>query len=129
MEERTPLMGPRIFGKARLVLAPCDFVKLELQQGIRQVKDFLVEHSKRRQGYGTKLMQRVCTEADGACIVLLVHVEGFKNPTMDDDQLAAWYARFGFRTIQEEPARLMVRMPRIVEQAIAQGERRMVAHG
>jgi N-acetylglutamate synthase-like GNAT family acetyltransferase len=54
------------------------------------------------QKHGTELMRSICREADEDSTVLFL--------TAATDRLGSWYARFGFRTIQDEP-QIMARPP------------------
>lgn len=78
----------------------------EYRTGIREIVG--LHSSNPRKGHATTLLLDVCHEADKAGIVLLLLPRKF-DEGMDDEKLRAFYAKFGFAEIQQEPVVLMAR--------------------
>lgn len=105
--------GVRGFKSATLHIGYAKALPAHMREGVRELTSLLVPLEDRRQGFATSLMQRVCSEADGALMVLMIHVKPFDEEGITDTtKLCAFYERFGFKRIQTEPAILMARMPR-----------------
>ena len=92
--------GIRTHGPASLRLSYSTLVGANLRGMLRELTHLQVSEDARGQGHGSALMREVCAEADKAQTVLML--------TADDTRLADWYARFGFKLIQDGPL-LMVR--------------------
>lgn len=103
-------VGPRGYHSARLTIALPVGVPEHMRGGMRELMSLEVPAEDRRQGLATTLMERTASEADGAGIVLFIHVQPF-DEGLTLDQLEAFYAKFGFVVIQERP-RLMARQPK-----------------
>lgn len=81
--------------------------------------DGLVELTKMRsakRGYGSKLLQSVCQEADKLGKSLIVHVESTDGEKSEAD-LISWYAKHGFEQIQDSPP-LMARCAKVTDQTV-----------
>lgn len=78
---------------------------------LRHLTDMQVPKEKRGRGAGSRLLKKVCAEADQRRNVLLVEVAPYGDSEGTKEQLYNWYHRFGFRKIQEEPL-IMARAPR-----------------
>lgn len=83
---------------------------VHMREVTREVHGMYVPPEDRRKGYAAALMQEVCRQADLVSLTLMLFVEPYLDFDMSKSQLEAWYARFGFITIQEQPC-LMARMP------------------
>lgn len=81
-----------------------------MRERVKEVSNVHVEAEQRRQGHASRLLQEVCSDADMAGIVLLLSPSP-EDEGMTIDNLASWYARFGFVEIQAEPM-LMARAPK-----------------
>lgn len=70
-----------------------------LPDGVMEVSSVSTDANMQRKGYATRLMQRVCRDADlsGIVLVLIPAVHSF-------------YERFGFKVIQSDPI-MMARAP------------------
>ena len=80
--------------------ARCDVLPSDaLPAGVLEVSNVATAAHMQRQGWATRLMQRVCRDADlgGTVLVLRADVDSF-------------YERFGFVKIQQDPV-LMARSP------------------
>lgn len=106
--------GDRKLGAATCRIRQCTALPERMRAGSRELTSLVVKHGERRKGFGTSLMHKVCREADGANIVLVLWPLAFdrEESAMDDDQLIHWYeSNFGFAIIQHTPQVLMARMP------------------
>jgi N-acetylglutamate synthase-like GNAT family acetyltransferase len=103
-------VGPRGYHSARLTIAVPMGLPDHMRGGVRELMSLEVPAEDRRQGLATTLMERTAVEADGAQVVLFIHVQPFEG-SVTVDELEAFYAKFGFVVIQERP-RLMARQPK-----------------
>lgn len=71
---------------------------------MREISNLHTLEAQRGLGDGSRLMRKICEEADGEGLMLML--------MPDTDRLATWYAGFGFVTIQESPS-IMVRVCRL----------------
>lgn len=94
-------------------------VKTYFRHGVHWMTDVWVDPEHRRQGLATRLIREALAAHAGEAIYLTVH--GYTNQPLSDEQLAAWYSRFGF-----EPAGAPGVM---VRPAAAAGARSTVAAG
>src|SRR5678816_4756553 len=101
--------GLRIHKRATLRIAVPLGLPEEMRHGVREIMSVASENA--RKGHATALMHEVCAEADRLGFVLMLQVKPFADG-MDDEMLRAWYARFGFIKIQDEPVVLMARQPK-----------------
>lgn len=98
-------VGIRKLGPATLRVAMNELVSLANRNKLRELVDVRVEEGQRGAGHGTRLLRKVCAEADTARKLLLVHVE------TENARLMSWYAQHGFEMLQMEPEFIMVRPP------------------
>lgn len=103
-------IGPRGFHAARLTVANPEGLPAHMHGRVRELLSLEVPAEFRRQGLATELMKRTAQEADGAQMILFVHVLPYADG-LQLDSLEDFYAKFGFVVIQENP-RLMAREPR-----------------
>lgn len=93
---------------------------------MREIGNMHVAPGERNKGYATRLLRKVCQEADAANFVLTLFAEPFEmngdndattgqSNGMNLEQLVEWYNRFGFAVLQVEPQVLMSRMPHAEE--------------
>jgi len=75
-----------------------------LPSGVLEVSSVSTDADKRGKGWGTRLMQRVCRDADLDRSILFLRAD-----------VSSFYERFGFVTIQSEPV-LMARQPINIKQ-------------
>jgi len=94
--------GTRKEGPSSLKISYTQLVGANLRGAIREVSHFHTRESERGQGHGTRLMKKICAEADHTRIVLML--------TADSPKLGDYYAAFGFETVQMEP-QIMARAP------------------
>ncbi len=92
--------GTRHYHRATLTVAIPTALPDRMQSRLRELIDVYVPESHRRCGLASELLNRTIQEADRARMTLML--------TIDDPTLEAFYARFGFQTIQRSPI-LMVR--------------------
>ncbi len=97
-------------GPASCDLAETDIVQESLRPYVREVLDVFVPPNERRKGYGAALMHEVVQSADQRGLGLFLEVKS--TGEMTDEQLEAFYAKFGFERFQNEPCVLLMRAPR-----------------
>lgn len=102
--------GPRVYRTASLLIDSTDAVPQHMRWGVREVSSLQVPLEDRRKGYATALMQMIAVEADRAAMVLMILPAPYQEGGLTQEQLEAFYARFGFVKIQTEPT-LMARQP------------------
>ncbi len=102
--------GRRHLGHAELQVRIPD-LPIKNVENCRELTRFHVPPAKRGCGAGSRLLQKVCREADGAKKALLICVNPFDEAERTAEQLEAWYGRYGFERIQAEPL-VMCRQPR-----------------
>ena len=95
-------LGKRQLGAASCVLGPSAALPAHLRDVV-EVSEVFVPEWHRRKGIASRLLRQVCDDADAHGKVLMLMPDG-------DDWLPAWYARFGFVAIQNNPV-LMARQP------------------
>jgi len=107
--------GRRELNEARANITFSDAVPAHMREQIREVSGLYVPPAARGRRLATALMNFICQEADSNRITLLLIVDSFQTDDdeplgPDDDQLAAWYAKFGFTKLQDSPkGQIMVR--------------------
>jgi ribosomal protein S18 acetylase RimI-like enzyme len=81
-----------------------------------EVNRVSVPPSYHRQGYGTKLMTEICSDADEEQVKLCLFAAPYGHEQgMNHQQLQRWYERFGFEVYplrKRERAKLMIRKPK-----------------
>lgn len=112
-------------GPASLRVRQSPSVPLEMRARTREVGNVYVEPGERNKGYATRLVRKVCKEADDANMVLILFVEPFEFEEghhlndlatgLTKEQLTEFYNRFGFAVLQVEPQIMMARMPHAEE--------------
>ena len=95
-------LGKRQLGAASCRLGPSDALPAHLRDVI-EVSEVFVPEWHRRKGIASRLLRQVCDDADAHGKVLMLMPGG-------DDWLTAWYSKFGFVQIQNNPV-LMARQP------------------
>lgn len=95
------MLGKRTHEGAKCRIGYTMAVPTNMRGHIREVSSLHTEPGMRGKGQATKLLKQVCEEADkcGKVLILLP----------DDEKLVAWYQKFGFEIIQQEPKMLMMR--------------------
>lgn len=71
-----------------------------------------LESVNQRLGHGTKVMGSVLTYADDRGLGLYLGVQQFGPDGMNNEQLEAWYSKFGFVRLPGPRPRIMHRPPR-----------------
>ena len=71
------------------------------------VYNIWTHHEYRKRGLATKIMEAILLKFGDE--TLYMGVDNFENRPMDNDQLAAWYVRFGF--VMTEVPGVMIRRP------------------
>ncbi len=79
--------------------------------GVLEVVRVWTDPEQRKQGFATELMKSIIEDADIEGAVLMLNPKPFGRVGLEN--LAPWYERFGFATIQTKPVRLMARMPQV----------------
>lgn len=112
-------VGERQLNEASLRISLPTCVPPHMQPRMREISELYVPVDARNRKLATALMNFVCQEADANMFVLLLKAWSFtKNDEeplgLDDDQLIAWYKRFGFQELIMDPsgAQIMARQPR-----------------
>lgn len=87
-------------------------LSVDAKRRTRQLLDVETYPAYRQQGYATKLIKRVCADADAEdiCLVLVPEPYGTDEPQMSPEKLEAWYQGFGFKPIPETP-KIYLRYP------------------
>ncbi|HEU4327449.1 MAG TPA: GNAT family N-acetyltransferase [Roseiflexaceae bacterium] len=67
------------------------------RHGVQFLTDVWVHPDHRRGGLGSELVKAALAECGGEDLYLTV--SGFTNQPLTDEQLAQWYARFGFELV------------------------------
>ena len=89
-------------GNASLHLGYSQIIKPNQRGFAREITEFFVPEIHRGKGEGTALLKEVCDQADIDKLLLII--------IADNIRLATFYAKFGFKAIQENPI-LMARNP------------------
>jgi hypothetical protein len=100
--------GPRYHRQASLRVATPEGFPDDMRDDMREI--ISVTSTARGRGEATALMHTVCAEADRDWKTLLIQVRPFDDGAVSADKLMAWYSRFGFKVIQDDPC-LMARSP------------------
>ncbi len=100
--------GTRIEGHAGLKLAVPTALPQNMRGRVVELRSLRTDPDHRSGGEATRLMLATTLEADIHRYFLMLHVDPDEDSPLDREQLANWYHRFGFTTIQAEPM-LMVR--------------------
>ena len=79
--------------------------------GVLEVVRVWTDPEHRKQGFATELLKSIIEDADIEGAVLMLNPKPFGCVGLEN--LAPWYERFGFATIQTKPVRLMARMPAV----------------
>jgi GNAT superfamily N-acetyltransferase len=79
--------------------------------GVLELVRLRTDPEARKQGYATELMKDILNDADVEGVVLILSPKTFGQVGLED--LAPWYERFGFMTIQKKPLHLMARQPQV----------------
>ncbi len=79
--------------------------------GVLEVVRVWTDPEARNQGFATELMKSIIEDADIEGCVLILRPNTFGKVGLEN--LAEWYERFGFSTIQIKPVQLMARMPQV----------------
>lgn len=103
--------GRRHLGHAELQLRLSD-LEVEGVDKLREITHFHVHQEKRGHGAGSRLLDKVCREADLNRKALMVNVKPYDKSERTVEQLSGWYQRHGFVPIQQEPEVVLVRVPR-----------------
>lgn len=101
--------GKVTVGAASARLSYSQMVAPHLRGRMRELSALTVDQAQRGTGCATALLKSVCADADKAGVLLLVVVEPFGDAPLSVEQLRDWYARHGFKVIQEAPAVVMAR--------------------
>lgn len=80
-------------------------------EGVLELVRVWTDPEARKQGFATELVKDICNDADIEGRVLMLSPKTFGRVGLED--LAPWYERFGFVTIQKKPVQLMARMPQV----------------
>lgn len=105
------------WGGASLVLRYSGLVAPVYRGLLREIAELYVPPELRHQGRASALMAEVCRQADNESVTLLLMPNPYEerpgaHPGLTQRGLAVWYAaRFGFFTLQHDPALVMIRLP------------------
>ena len=80
-------------------------------EGVLELVRVWTDPEARKQGFATELVKAICNDADIEGRVLMLNPKTFGRVGLEN--LAPWYERFGFVTIQKKPIVLMARMPQV----------------
>jgi len=94
-------LGNRVLG-----YATCKLVVSQAIPNMRliEINSLHTNEHHRRKGWATKLINKICDEADEVGVGLLL--------MPDTAELQTWYTTLGFQTLQEKPVILMARPPK-----------------
>jgi N-acetylglutamate synthase-like GNAT family acetyltransferase len=92
------------------------FMRYLIQPGWLELDRIEVHDTCRNRGVGSRLMKAVCSAADQEQVALFLWVLSDQSASgLSDDQLQAWYTKFGFVLSDKViGARLMIRLPQKV---------------
>ena len=88
-------------GSASIYLSHSQIVPPTKRGFAREIREFFVPEVDRGKGFGTALLEEVCTQADEKRILLLI--------IADNERLQGFYERHGFQLIQDDGKKLMAR--------------------
>lgn len=88
-------------------------VKTYARHGVRWLTDVWVDPDHRRKGLASRLLREALAAHVGEVVYLQVHA--YTNQPLSDEQLTAWYARFGFQPAGAPG--VMIRYPDTAPQA------------
>lgn len=71
-------------------------VKTYRRHNVRWLTDVWVDPEHRRKGLASRLLREALAAHASEAVYLTVH--GYTNQPLSDEQLTAWYARFGFQS-------------------------------
>lgn len=100
--------GRRELNEASLIISFSDAVPAGMREQIREVTSLHVPPEQRRQKLATMLLNLVCQEADANGITLLLTARPMDDQGPDEEKLIEWYAKFGFKGLQDTPNGLML---------------------
>lgn len=111
--------GRRELASASLVVSVSTAVPEHMRAGTREISHVFVPPADRGKRLATALMNFICQEADANRITLLLAVKPYDDGSMEsgldlgiatvtapmptEEQLVAWYAKFGFVELQDSP--------------------------
>ena len=85
--------------------------------GVLEVVRVWTDPEHRKEGFATELLKSIIEDADIDGAVLILNPKTFGRVGLEN--LAPWYERFGFMTIQKKPVQLMARMPQVYKTRIS----------
>ena len=108
--------GKRQLNSASLDVRICEAVPEEKRSQTREITHVYVPPEDRRRRLATALLNFVCQEADANRIVLILRAGPFQHDEdevegPDEDQLVAWYKRFGFQVLEQTPEGTVMARP------------------
>lgn len=99
--------GSRSVGPASCHIKFSQVVDVTKRGLVRELTDMQTSSEWRGCGYASQLLKAVCAEADKADIMLIVRVEPYGETGLDTQEATLWYARHGFKAIQQGPVVMM----------------------
>lgn len=121
--------GRREIGPASLEVALSVAVPMHMRSATREIAKLSVPLTHRRKHLATALLNLVCQEADANSITLLLIVEPFGGDGPDEEQLIAWYEKFGFQRLQDVPSgAFMARKVHQAESRLSRGVKLALVH-
>jgi len=96
------MLGTRKYESASCLVRLSPVLPLSVRSSVREIHG--LASAEPGQGHGTKLMQSIAKEADSSKMTLIL--------IADTERLEKWYEKFGFKTAQEKPVIMMIRIPR-----------------
>lgn len=112
-------VGWRRYGASRLFVRKSTAFPKAMQPFIREVRSVETPIQHQRQGLATMLLRNVCAEADRAGMVLVLWPAPWgANESMNTEQLAEWYKKFGFEAIQSNPVLMARAAPNLTPKAL-----------
>ncbi len=127
--------GLRECNEARLRVSMASVVPDHMKPFVREITELFVPVEHRRKKLATMLMNFTCQEADANRITLLLTATPEDSEGLDQDQLVAWYQRFGFTVlprVEGAPymmARQVYEKPRIIRSPVLQAVREIIGSG
>lgn len=98
-------------GPASAIIAESEAVSPRMRSQILEVRSVQVPIEDRRKGHGSRLLNKICSDADIMGRVLFLNPDYGDNQSMTNEQLEEWYGRYGFVRVQSEPVVLLARKP------------------
>lgn len=100
--------GRRELNEASVSVCLSEAVPQSMRPHVRELLNLYVPPEARHKRLATVLLNLVCQEADANGITLLLTARPQDDQGPSEEKLIEWYARFGFKGLQDTPNGLML---------------------